>query len=132
MAPLVLTYLDRSLTTPIAFVAGTSPQGLGDGWIKKYPDAQRLFVQLIVPEQSPRMDIFPILRWVPSLFAGWKRKAILTRQILLETWQPLVEAGRKSQGKYLTSFASKVVRQVSDRKLNLSEDEITVLVGGLL
>ncbi|KAI2613413.1 cytochrome P450 [Hypoxylon sp. NC1633] len=123
--------LNWVLITPAAFMAGVSPEDLGKNWIQEYHNSQRMFLKYIDPEYFPRVDIFPILRWVPAVFAEWKRKAGITREAIIDAWKPLIEAGRNFQRGSFRSFSTKLVTQASDPSVNLSEAELPVFIGGL-
>ncbi|KAI0188233.1 cytochrome P450 [Astrocystis sublimbata] len=123
--------LDWSLSTPTWFMAGVRPQDLGEDWIRRYQAAQRMFLGYLDPDQSPRADIFPVLRWVPWLLSENKRKAKVTRQALLDTWKPVMDAGRSGRKGSMTPFSSKVLAQAADPSVNFTDDEVNVFIGGL-
>ncbi|KAI1854086.1 hypothetical protein JX265_003591 [Neoarthrinium moseri] len=123
--------LSWSLSTPTWFMAGVTPRDLGENWMQQYHYAQRMFLGYLDPDQSPRFDIFPILRWVPFLASDKKRKAIATRKALLDTWKPIMDAGKSDRQPLFAPFSSKVLKQATDSTINFTDDEVNVFVGGL-
>lgn len=112
-------------------MAGVTPYDLGEGWIRRYQSAQRMFLGHLDPDQSPRVDIFPVLRWVPWLLSQQKRKAKVARQALLDTWRPIMDAGRSAKKASMTSFSSKILDKADDPSIKFTDDEVSVFIGGL-
>jgi hypothetical protein len=127
------------LATPVAMMSGAPIQDFiqefGKSWIDDYYLSQQLWIELLDPTNPP-VDLFPILRWVPSVFAKWKRKAPIARKYLLQAYGGLVAQARKSLKRQGGSFSSlsiipKLLRQAPDATAE-EEMGMTVFMGGLL
>jgi hypothetical protein len=108
----------------------------GKQWIDDYNLSQQLWIELLDPT-SPPVDLFPILRWVPAMFADWKRKAPVARKYLLDAYNSLIlqsEKSMKRQGGTLSSLAiiPKLLRQASNTFTDDEGLDMTVFMGGLL
>lgn len=86
------------MTAPIAMISGVSLKNVtddfGKSWIDKYYESQLLWFEML----NPYLPAFlcPPLRWIPFMFADWKRKAPIARKALLHAWGSLVIEGKKS------------------------------------
>ncbi|GIJ81548.1 hypothetical protein Asppvi_000047 [Aspergillus pseudoviridinutans] len=128
-----------SLATPVAMMSGAPiqdfVQDFGKQWIDDYGLSQQLWIELLDPTNPP-VDLFPILRWVPAMFAEWKRKAPVARKYLLDAYNGLILQAEKSmqrQGGTLSSLAiiPKLLRQASNTFTNDEGLDMTVFMGGL-
>lgn len=133
-------YRSRSLATPVAMMSGAPiedyVQDFGKKWIDDYNLSQRLWIELLDPTNPP-VDLFPVLRWVPAVFAQWKHKAPVARKYLLSAYNDLIlqaEKRMKSQGGTFSPLAiiPKLLRQASDTFTNEEGLDMTVFMGGLL
>ena len=77
----------------------------GEQWMDQYYLSQMLFVPLLNP-LDPAANIFPMLRWVPSVFAGWRRQALVARKAMLDAYDTLIAQAKKSLERQGGSFSS--------------------------
>ena len=110
-------------------------QDFGKRWIDDYWFSQQLWTELLDPINPP-VDIFPILRWVPSMFAKWKRKAPIARKYLIGAYEGLMDQSRKSLERHggsftLLSMIPKLLRESPEANAQ-EEIERTTFMGGLL
>ena len=93
-------------------------------------------MELLDPYTLPA-NLFPMLRWVPSMFADWKRKAPIARKYLLDVYEVMMDHSRKSLKRHGGSFTSiamipKLLRE-SPKLANPREElERTTFMGGIL
>ena len=111
-------------------------QDFGKGWIDDYWLSQQLWIELLDPIHPP-VDYFPILRWVPSTFANWKRKAPIARRYLIEAYERLMHQSRKSLDRLDGSFTPfsmipKLLRESPNLANAHAEMERTTYMGGVL
>ncbi|KAH8597601.1 cytochrome P450 [Bisporella sp. PMI_857] len=125
-----------SVLTPVAMLSGAPVQEFGKSWIHDYHASQVLFEDLLDPGTAPPVDIFPILRWVPSMFAEWKRKAPLARKLLLRTYGVMMAQAKKERRGDFQSLIPKLLRQAEDPTFpedgRFSEKDIEFMMGGIL
>ena len=112
-------------------------QEYGDRWMDDYYTSQMLFVPLLNPV-DPAANVFPMLRWLPSMFATWKRQAPIARKAMLDAYNTLVAQAEKSLQRRGGTFSSfplipRLLRQASDtftsKKNGLDQ---TIFLGGML
>ncbi len=111
-------------------------QDFGKRWIDDYWLSQQLWIELLDPINPP-VDLFPILRWVPSMFAKWKRKAPIARKHLIQAYEGLMDQSRKSLERHGGSFSSlsmipKLLRESPNLANAQAEMERTTFMGGIL
>ena len=111
-------------------------QDFGKGWIDDYWLSQQLWIELLNPIDPP-VDLFPILRWVPLMFAEWKRKAPIARKYLIQAYEGLMHQSRQSLKRQGGSFNSlSMIPKLLQESPNLAnaqaEMERTTFMGGVL
>ncbi|KAK5107151.1 hypothetical protein LTR62_001676 [Meristemomyces frigidus] len=92
---------------------------------------QDRFTQLLEPGATPPIDAFPLLKYLPSFLAPWKREALAIKEEQRALYFGLLKETRAklSIGKAESCFMSELLRQ--SEKSGLSEDQIAYL-GGIL
>ncbi|KIA75329.1 hypothetical protein HK57_00208 [Aspergillus ustus] len=125
------------VSTPVAMMSGANVENFGKHWVHEYHASQGMFESLLDPGQSPPVDIFPVLRWVPFIFASWKRKAQVTRKALLSAYGVMMAHAKKGRHGPTSEFLiPKLLQQSADQETasegRFTEQEITWLTGGML
>jgi hypothetical protein len=117
-------------------LSGAPVEDLGENWIHDYHYSQGLMEELVDPASAPPVDIFPILRWVPSFFAEWKRKAPLTRKALLHAYGVIMKQAKQPRHGKFQSLIPKLLEQSVDPSTapdgRFTEQEIKLMMGGML
>lgn len=117
-------------------LTGAHAQDFGEGWLHDYKVYLELMEELLDPTKAPPVDNFPILRWVPSMFADWKRKAPIARSALLHVFGALMTHAKKSHQGSFKSLIPQLLRESSDPSTppagRLSEEDIKLMMGGML
>ncbi|KAK3382212.1 cytochrome P450 [Lasiosphaeria ovina] len=125
-----------AVTAPVAMISGAQVHDLGDSWVRDYNRVQHEFEDLLDPATAPPIDIFPILQWVPAMFAEWKRKAPATRKALLKSYGALMAHAKKPHNNTIQPLATKLLQRAADPETppegRFSEQEITMLMGGTI
>ncbi|MCJ1399408.1 hypothetical protein MMC11_002610 [Xylographa trunciseda] len=128
--------LQWGVSTPVAMLSGAPVQDFGESWIHDYHDYLELFEELLDPATSPPVDVFPVLRWVPAMFAEWKRKAPIARRALLHAFGVMMTHAKQDRQGSFPSLIPKLLRQASDPSTppeeRISEVDIKCLMGGML
>ncbi|GIC87819.1 uncharacterized protein Aud_004210 [Aspergillus udagawae] len=124
------------VSTPVTMLSGAPVEEFGEHWIHDYHYSQGLMEELVDPASAPPVDIFPILRWVPSIFAEWKRKAPLTRKALLYAYGVMMNQAKKARHGSFQSLIPKLLEQSVDPSTapdgRFTEQEIKLMMGGML
>ena len=110
-------------------------QDFGKRWIDDYWLSQQLWAELLDPTNG--VNVFPILRLVPTVFAKWKRKAPIARKYLIEAYEGLMNQSRKSLERHggsfsLLSMIPKLLRESPNLANAQKEMERTTFMGGIL
>jgi len=117
-------------------LTGAPVEDLGEHWVHDYHYSQGLMEELVDPASAPPVDIFPILRWVPSFFAEWKRKAPLTRKALLHAYGVIMKQAKQPRHGKFQSLIPKLLEQSVDPSTapdgRFTEQEIKLMMGGML
>ena len=110
-------------------------QDFGERWVDDYWLSQQLWAEILDPTNA--VNVFPILDWVPSALAKWKRKAPIARKYLIDAYEGLMHQSRKSLERHGGSFSSlpmipKLLRE--SPKLANAQEELarTTFMGGIL
>ncbi|KAL2871742.1 cytochrome P450 [Aspergillus lucknowensis] len=124
------------VTTPIAMLSGSPVEDYDENWVHDYHYSQGLMEELVDPASAPPVDIFPILRWVPAIFAGWKGKAIKTRKALLYAYGAMMNQAKKARHGTFQSLIPRLLEQSVDPSTapegRFTEQEIKLMMGGML
>ena len=131
----------RSLSTPSAMFSGVPLEDFlnayGDRWMDDYYTSQLLFVPLLDPV-DPAANVFPMLRWFPSIIASWKRKAPVARKAMLDAYNTLVVQAEQSLQRHGGTFSSlplipRLLRQAPDTFTSKKDGmNQTIFMGGML
>lgn len=119
---------------------GRRLEDLPKDWATRYLATQHEWVHLLDPSQVPPIDMFPFLKWIPSTFAAWKRRAKHVRKGLSEAYTALVDHAHQSDkndnnGQKFESLVERLLRQnrtTSGEVASLSRRDIAFIVGGVL
>jgi hypothetical protein len=68
-----------ALATPLLAITGQRLEDRGKAFADRFFDAQEKWLELLEPGNTPPVDIFPFLRWIPEKLADWKTKARTVR-----------------------------------------------------
>lgn len=117
-------------------LSGAPIQDFDKAWVNDYHFGLDLMEELLDATKSPPVDNFPILRWVPSIFAEWKRKAPRARKVLLNAHSSLMDQAKKERQGSFQALIPQLLRESKDPstmpKERLSEHEIKMMMGGML
>ena len=107
----------------------------GKRWIDDYWLSQELWAEMLDP--TNHANVFPALRWVPSVFAKWKRRAPMARNHLIGAYKGLMNQSLKSLERHGGSFSSlsiipKLLRESPSLANAHEEMERTTFLGGIL
>ncbi|KAL9094344.1 MAG: hypothetical protein Q9165_003485 [Trypethelium subeluteriae] len=124
------------LFTPVAMLSGAPLEEFDPGWVQDYNISQELMTELFDPDKAPPVDIFPILRWMPAIFAEWKRKAPKARKALLHAYDVLITQAKKDRTCSFQPLIPKLITQSLDPSTpadgRFTDQEIKVMMGGML
>lgn len=122
-----------AVTTPVAVMAGAPVEAFGRSFVHDYNQMVIVFEEIMV---SGAADIIPILRWVPKAFSSWKKRAPAIRQAVLNSYNKLMSVAKVEHGGSFTGLIPALLGKSQDPTTSdeqrLTEDEIKVMMGGLL
>jgi cytochrome P450 len=122
-----------AVTTPVALMAGAPVEALGRSFVHDYNKMVIDFEEIMV---SGAADIIPILRWVPKIFSSWKKRAPVIRKAVLKSYDRLMSVAKFDHGGSFNGLIPTLLGKSDDPSTpdeqRLTEDEIKVMMGGLL
>ncbi|RYP04123.1 hypothetical protein DL764_004670 [Monosporascus ibericus] len=110
-----------SLSVPILCVAGQTLDDYPHGFGEYYLDVQKQWLELLEPGNTPPVDIYPFLAYVPDFLARWKARAAHASKVLYDVYGCLVNAAKEkaASGKQYP-YTPVLVRLIRER--NFSPD----------
>ena len=93
-------------------------------FIEEFYNSQRHWDNLLRPGNSPPVDVFPILKYVPRRWAAWKDECDLVGRGQRKLWQGLMKecVDRMNSGRRNDSFMEFIVDRKD--KYGLNDEEI--------
>lgn len=92
-------------------------------------------MHILEPSNTPPVEVFPFLAYVPAYFAEWKRRARWVRkgmyQVYFKTLDAAKERAAKGQG-FETLFAHILRRRDNEEKMAFTDSQLAFMGGGLL
>ena len=117
-------------------LSGAKTDELGQDWVEEYEASQHLYESILDPATAPPVDLFPVLRWVPAMFAEWKRKAPVARKALDKVYAAMFNHAKNRRHGSFPSLINKLLAHSADPETapedRLTEYEICCLIGGTL
>jgi Cytochrome P450 len=114
-------------------LTGAPVELFGRKYVHEYHEMTVALEDIMV---SRAADIIPILRWVPAMFAEWKRRAPVVRKQVLDAYTQLVTVTKTHHaGSYkglIPKLLSQSVDPATEPSHRMTEMEITMMMGGLL
>ncbi|KAH7311277.1 cytochrome P450 21 [Stachybotrys elegans] len=106
------------------------------GFSDEYFRVQHDFLEILEPNNAPPIEIFPILRYVPSFLAKWKHRTSVLREKLYNVYDTNLEGAKvlfRTESYQHEPLVPHLLRkrEMGD-KLSMSDDELTLFAGGLL
>ncbi|KAF8649385.1 hypothetical protein AX16_005826 [Volvariella volvacea WC 439] len=100
--------------------------------IAEFLHVQRMFMNALEFGTAPPVDIFPILKYIPERWAGWKRTANHVRKLHEELYERLLVMVEKRLARGLSAdcFMEDAVQNAKD--LGLTTRELLTNIGGTL
>jgi hypothetical protein len=94
-------------------------------------------MQILEPNNTPPIEIFPFLAYLPAFLAKWKRRAALVREGLYDVYGTNLKVAKMSLANgyhvaYEPLLTYVLKRRETDQKLNMSDSELIFLAGGVL
>ncbi|PKS08486.1 hypothetical protein jhhlp_004869 [Lomentospora prolificans] len=132
-----------ALSTPLLAITGQRLEDRGQAFSDRFFEAQHKWLELLEPGNSPPVDFFPFLRWVPEAFAGWKTKARYVREYMLDEYFSYLDTAKKLQADRESHLASQASPSLMTKILEdgdgdknggkaFTDAEVAYLGGGLL
>lgn len=124
-----------------AVILGRRLEDMPKDWATNYLMIQHEWVHLLDSSSAPPIDIFPFLKWVPSTFASWKRRAKIARTGLYDAYSALVDhaprpGNNDANPPRFESLVERILREnqsTSDKKEPvLSKRGVIFIAGGVL
>lgn len=84
-----------SLAVPLVATSGLRMEALPHGFAEDFMHSQEEVLRFFVPGSAPLVDYFPVLKYVPGIFASWKREAPRVRKLMNKDAMAFFLAGRK-------------------------------------
>ncbi|KAH7024594.1 cytochrome P450 [Microdochium trichocladiopsis] len=113
-----------ALAPPLLMTSGQRLRDLPDSWLADFYHGQDSLINMILPGNTPPVDLLPPLRYIPEFLASWKTKAREARRLFLRDAYGLLDAGkahlRRTGTSTLRTFAgmdclvAKAVRERQD------------------
>lgn len=128
-----------ALATPLLVITGQKLDDREKGFLDRFFNAQKKWLELLEPGNAPPVDIFPFLRWVP--FADWKKKAKYVRDYMLEEYEGFFQTAKALSsdiGGEAPASQSLMTKIIEDQDKDVkpanrfTHDEIAFMGGGLL
>lgn len=93
-------------------------------------------MHILEPSNTPPVEIFPFLAYVPSFLSEWKRRAARVRKGMYQTYFQTLEAAKKraakGDGGFDTLFSNLLRRRETEEKMAFSDSQLAFMGGGLL
>ncbi|KAL2110450.1 hypothetical protein VUR80DRAFT_1165 [Thermomyces stellatus] len=128
-----------ALATPLLVITGQKLDDREKGFLDRFFNAQKKWLELLEPGNAPPVDIFPFLRWAP--FADWKKKAKYVRDYMLEEYEGFFQTAKAlssdigGEAPASQSLMTKIIED-QDKEVKpanrFTHDEIAFMGGGLL
>jgi cytochrome P450 len=101
--------------------------------VKEIYRVQDQFSEILEPGNTPPVDMFPILKYVPTFLAEWKQRAAKVRQGQQDLYLGLLAktAARVVRGDYVNCFMDRLLTKEERQKHQL-DDEHLAYVGGVM
>lgn len=91
---------------------------------------------ILEPSNTPPVDIFPFLAYVPSFMAGWKRRATRVRKGMYDIYFRTLEAAKRrvddGEDRFNTLFSQLLRQREAGDKAGFSDSQLAFMGGGLL
>lgn len=102
-------YLVRSwsVAVPLVATSGQRTEALPPGFADEFLHSQEEMLRFLIPGSAPLVDYFPILKYVPEVFATWKKEARHVRKLVRASAMAFYQAG-KEQYKQMSKDPSSV------------------------
>jgi len=132
-----------ALATPLLAITGQRLEDRGKAFADRFFDAQEKWLELLEPGNTPPVDIFPFLRWIPERLADWKTKARTVREYMFEEYFGYLKTAKDlrcendNQGSIadLECLMTKILGDADKdegKGKSFTDDEVAYLGGGLL
>ncbi|KAL2278789.1 hypothetical protein FJTKL_14132 [Diaporthe vaccinii] len=94
-----------SLAVPLVATSGQRMEALPHGFAESM-HTQEEVLQFLIPGSAPLVDYFPVLKYVPKVFASWKREAPRVRKLMVKDAMAFFLAGREQYEQMKEDLAS--------------------------
>lgn len=84
-----------SVAVPMVATSGQRAEALPPGFADEFIHSQEEMLRFLIPGSAPLVDYFPVLKYVPEMFARWKKDARRVRKLVSASAMAFYKAGRE-------------------------------------
>lgn len=84
-----------SVAVPMVATSGQRAEALPSGFADEFIHSQEEMLRFLIPGSAPLVDYFPVLKYVPEIFARWKKDARRVRRLVSASAMAFYKAGRE-------------------------------------
>jgi cytochrome P450 len=88
-----------SVAVPLVATSGLRTEALPRGFADEFLHSQEQMLRFLIPGSAPMVDYFPILKYVPEVFAQWKAEARHVRKLVSASAMAFYQAGKEQYEK---------------------------------
>ncbi|KAI9151445.1 Cytochrome P450 monooxygenase yanC [Paramyrothecium foliicola] len=126
-----------ALASPLFSVTGQMLEEFESDFVDRYYTVQHEFMDILEPNNTPPIEIFPFLAYLPSSLAKWKQRAERVSKGIYAVYmrnfdaaKKRYETGHRTAHEPLLTYLMR--RREVDDKFSMSDKELSFLAGGLL
>lgn len=101
--------------------------------VKEIYRVQDQFSEIIAPGNTPPVDVFPVLKYIPTFLAKWKQRAAAVRKGQQDLYVGLLRKNqaRMAKGTFVNCFMDRLLSKEGQEKHQM-DDEHLAYVGGVM
>ncbi|KAK8021965.1 hypothetical protein PG993_012732 [Apiospora rasikravindrae] len=119
-----------ALAVPLIATTGERLSDMPAGYADKLCHSQEELLSVLLPGAAPPVDIFPVLKHVPEILAGWKTKARYVRKLLCDGAKNYLVGAKKPYAQIeknpaSVGFDSRLPKIMKEQAAGLDKDKFT-------
>ncbi|KAK1982511.1 cytochrome P450 [Colletotrichum cereale] len=88
-----------ALATPLSVISGQSVAESGVGSTEYFFEAQETWLKFLTPARAPPVDVFPVMKYIPTFLASWKREAASLQSATMKIMYHMLDGAKMQHSK---------------------------------